>query len=91
MGSKKLLSAVLLGAAAGAVLGILLATDKGSETRKKIAKKTGDIGDTVRNKFTEFGESIAEKFDNIRSEANDLMEKGKDKVQQVKEDTKRFV
>ncbi|MBP9097658.1 MAG: YtxH domain-containing protein [Ferruginibacter sp.] len=91
MGSKKLLSAVLLGAAAGAVLGILLAPDKGSETRKKIAKKTGDIGDTVRNKFTEFGESIAEKFDNIRSEANDLMEKGKDKVQQVKEDTKRFV
>ena len=91
MGSKKLLSAVLLGAAAGAVLGILLAPDKGSETRKKIAKKTGDIGDTVRNKFTEFGESIAEKCDNIRSEANDLMEKGKDKVQQVKEDTKRFV
>ena len=91
MGSKNLLSAVLLGAAAGAVLGILLAPDKGSETRKKIAKKTGDIGDTVRNKFTEFGESIAEKFDNIRSEANDLMEKGKDKVQQVKEDTKRFV
>lgn len=80
MGSKKLLTAVLLGAAAGAVLGILFAPDKGSETRKKIAKKTGDLGDTVRSKFSEFGEAIAEKFDSIRGEANDIMEKGKSKA-----------
>ena len=80
MGSKKILTAVLLGAAAGAVLGILFAPDKGSETRKKISKKTGDLGDTVRNKFSEFGEAIAEKFDSIRGEANDIMEKGKAKV-----------
>ena len=80
MGSKKILTAVLLGAVAGAVLGILFAPDKGSETRKKISKKTGDLGDTVRNKFSEFGEAIAEKFDSIRGEANDIMEKGKAKV-----------
>jgi gas vesicle protein len=89
MRSGKVMAAVLLGAAAGAVLGILFAPDKGSETRKKIAKKTGDFGDTVRNKFNELGEAISEKYDSIRGEANDIMEKTKDKAQNVKDETNR--
>jgi len=89
MGSKKLLTAVLLGAAAGAVLGILFAPDKGSETRKKISKKTGDLSDSLRDKFNEFGEAIADKFDSIRGEANEIMEKGKDKAQNLKDEAKR--
>ncbi len=89
MSSKKLLTGILLGAAAGAVLGVLFAPDKGSETRKKIAKKTGDLGDTVRSKFNDLGEAIAEKYDSIRGEANDIMEKGKDKAQSFKDEAKR--
>ena len=89
MKSGKVLAAVLLGAAVGAVLGILFAPDKGSETRKKISKKAGDINDTVRSKFNELGEAIAEKYDSIRGEANEIMEKTKDKAQNLKEETKR--
>lgn len=89
MSSKKILSAVLLGAAAGAVLGILFAPDKGTETRKKIAKKTGDLSNDLKSKFSEFGESIAEKFQQIREDANEVMEKGKEKAQTIREEVKK--
>lgn len=78
MSSSKLLTGVLVGAAAGAVLGILFAPDKGSETRKKIAQKGRDLSDNLRNKFSDLEDAIAEKYDNIRSEANDILEKGKE-------------
>jgi gas vesicle protein len=88
MSSSKLLAGVLLGAAAGAVLGILFAPDKGTETRKKIAKKGSDIGDSVKNKFNELGEALQEKYDSIRGEANDMIEKGKDVAQNAKDKAK---
>ena len=89
MSSSKLLTGILVGAAAGAVLGILFAPDKGSETRKKIKEKSKDLGDAIRNRFGELEEAIADKYDNIRSEANDMLEKGKDKAQNMKEEARR--
>jgi len=96
MSSSKLLAGVLLGAAAGAVLGVLFAPDKGTETRKKIAEKGGNIGDSIKNKFNELGEALQERYDSIRGEANDIIEKGKDtaatmkdKAQNFKDETKR--
>ena len=42
--------ALLAGAAIGVGLGILFAPDKGTETRKKMAKKAEDLGDELKNK-----------------------------------------
>ncbi|MBC7936851.1 MAG: YtxH domain-containing protein [Rhizobacter sp.] len=77
MSNGKFLAGILLGAAAGAVLGVLFAPDKGTDTRKKIAKKTGKLGEDLKAKFDEMTDTIKEKFDNIRTDANDMMDKSK--------------
>ncbi len=44
--------ALLAGAAVGTVLGILLAPDKGEETRKKVKKTTEDCIDKVKERLS---------------------------------------
>ena len=79
MSSSKFLAGIFLGVAAGAALGILFAPDKGTETRKKIAKKGEDLTDSVKNKFNALGETLHEKYDNIKAEANHIIDKSKRK------------
>jgi gas vesicle protein len=88
--SKKLLTGVILGAAAGAVLGILFAPEKGKDTRKKIVKKSTDLGDSVRNKFNELGEALQEKYQSIKGDANSMVEKGKETAKDFKDQAKDF-
>ena len=63
MSTGKVVLGVLVGLAAGAALGILFAPDKGSETRKKIAKKGEDLVDELKEKFGEFVDSVTEKVE----------------------------
>jgi gas vesicle protein len=41
----------MAGVAAGALLGVLLAPDRGTETRKKISTKSKETSDFIKNKF----------------------------------------
>lgn len=72
--SKKVISGLLVGAAVGAVLGILFAPDKGEETRKKMKKKASGLSDELKNKFSEAKETLREKFEKIKSEAEDIID-----------------
>lgn len=88
MSSGKVLLGVLDGVAAGALLGILFAPEKGSETRKKITQKGEDFADALKDKFDDFLDSITEKFEKVKEEVSDFAEQGKTKSGESEKDVK---
>lgn len=50
---------VAAAAAVGALLGVLFAPDKGTETRRKISKQGKDVADDLKNSFSKEKEKIA--------------------------------
>jgi gas vesicle protein len=75
MNSGKVFLGLLAGLAAGAVLGVLFAPDKGVETRKKISKKSKDLVDDVKNKYDDFVRGVNEKIESVKQDAEHLKSK----------------
>jgi gas vesicle protein len=84
MSTGKVLLGLLAGVAAGALLGVLFAPDKGTVTRKKIARKSDEYADGLTEKFNEFLDTLSEKFDDVKDEVG----KVKSKAEAVKKDVK---
>lgn len=88
MNTGKVILSIALGVAAGAVIGVLMAPDKGTETRRKISDASTDYADGLKTKFNDFIESMLDKFDTVKAEAENLAHKGMRKAEEVKGDVK---
>ena len=73
--SGKVLGALLLGAAAGAALGLLLAPEKGSEMRKKIMETGDDLIGELTDKIEEGKKALNDLKDRAMNKA---VEKGEE-------------
>lgn len=63
--SGKTILALLGGVAIGALIGVLLAPDKGSETRRKMADKARKTGERVRDRIRDTFVGNEEEFEDI--------------------------
>jgi gas vesicle protein len=75
MSTGRVLLGIIVGAAVGAVLGVLFAPAKGSVTRKRIARRGTDYAEDVREKLNEYIDVITEDYDTIKEGAMDLVNK----------------
>ena len=68
MKGGKIVLGVLAGVAAGAILGILLAPDKGENTRKKIISKGEEFAGDIKEKLVEVLDGLNTKCETAKEE-----------------------
>jgi gas vesicle protein len=77
MKSGKVLLGLLAGVAAGALLGILFAPEKGAKTRKRILAKGEGYAEELKEKFNEFADALKEQRDEALADVEEMVTKEK--------------
>ncbi|EIM76300.1 hypothetical protein A3SI_10829 [Nitritalea halalkaliphila LW7] len=83
MSSTKFLLGVLLGAAVGVQAGILLAPDKGKNTRKKLTKQGEKYWDEASDKLGSLLDGLNKKVDEVSGEVDKLAKKTKNEIEKA--------
>lgn len=73
MKTNKTLVGILSGMAAGALLGILFAPDKGSNTRKKIKRKSNKYANNAKDKAGDVLENLSQKYGNLKADGKQYL------------------
>jgi gas vesicle protein len=88
MNTGKVLLGLIAGFTAGATLGIILAPDKGSETRKLFSHKPAEASDPLIEKFIEFLSSVAGDKENVNKLGDELIGKIKSTLHHLAKERK---
>lgn len=80
-GTSNAIIGFLAGAAAGTLIGILYAPDKGTKTRKKIMKQSQKLTSEVTG-------NLNEQVDNLKEHINDFVEDAKTKFSKLEKGVK---
>lgn len=89
MSKGNILISVVIGAFAGALLGVLFAPDKGENTRKQIAKKSDEYSDIAKTEFDDFVKTMRKKYEMALDDAEEIIEKGEAKADVVRKEAKK--
>ncbi|TXJ22844.1 MAG: YtxH domain-containing protein [Chitinophagaceae bacterium] len=82
---NKVLLGILGAATAGVVIGLLIAPDKGSETRKKIKNKAGDWADSLSHLWDKGRRMAEDGMDEVREKGRHAKHAAEEKVNKLKE------
>ncbi|MFE3867226.1 YtxH domain-containing protein [Flavobacterium sp. LS2P90] len=88
MKTDKVVLGILGGVAAGALLGILFAPEKGDKTRKRIMDKSNDYADELKDKLDTLLGTMTNKYEKIWKEGENLISQGKSMFDEAKADGK---
>ena len=84
MDNTKVLLGFLGGIAIGAIAGILLAPEKGSETRKSLQKLASDVTGAVQDSLHDAMDKVKDKYADVVREGEDLAERAAEKISNAK-------
>ena len=65
MANRKIVSGILTGLAAGAIISLILSTKKGRRAGKEVLKKSNQLADDLKGKFNDFVDQMQNKVQGI--------------------------
>ena len=83
--TTKLLLGILGAAAAGVVIGLLIAPEKGTEMRERVKKTAGQWADNLTNMFHHGKETAEETVNEAKDKTRQAKTAAEDKVNKIKE------